>query len=380
MDEEKVLNEIEDLLRNGYSDDQIRKKISYVSNDLIEVAKARILAKSKNYSVPIWSDVEGMRYSTNEIVAKYRAERLKPSSVADISCGIGIQLIHFARYASIAIGVDIDPKKIEYAKRNAQNYGLNHIRFIVGDSLSEEIISKINVEVIFSDPARDAFARERKLEDLKPNPLMVYEKYHYKTEKFVFDLPPQIERKKIPWKGEFEYIELNNEINRLTFYSQALSLSERTAVILPKNIVIRDNPKLRNIVEETDKIKKFLYEIPISVVYADLINEFFHLFDKKLYLLKIDQKRTFSTSDYLISSDYFRETYEVKAVFSFSIDLINRYLKENNYGKAIIKFSIPSENYWSLRKRLESDLKGDRIAYITKFQDMAVVMERIRRF
>ncbi|MEM4396201.1 MAG: class I SAM-dependent methyltransferase [Candidatus Woesearchaeota archaeon] len=372
---DNLIKEIMEYLERGYDVPTIKKKLK-VDDELIEIAKARINAKDKDYSVEIWSDLSGIRYSTHELVAKYRAERLKPEAIADVSCGIGIQLIHFAKFAKKAIGVDIDSKKIEYAKKNAESYGIKHITFIVGDSLSEEVINQIKVDIIFSDPARDEFAKERKLEDLKPNPILIYETYKKITDKFVFDLPPQIQREKIPWKGEFEYIELNGEINRLTFYSEKLAKAERSAVILPENLIITNHFKKSEVIT-TKEVMNYIYEVPVSVVYADLLQEFLGLFDKKLYLLSLEKKRTFLTSHEEVISNYFKNIYVLKYKAINDIGLLNKVLKENDYGKAIIKFNVDSSQYWKLRKSIEFGLKGNKVAYILKINDQYLICEKI---
>lgn len=372
---DKVIQEIKEYLEKGYDVLTIKRKLK-VDDELIEIAKARINAKDKGYSIEIWSDLSGVRYSTHELVAKYRAERLKPESLADISCGIGIQLIHFAKFAKKAIGVDIDYKKIEYAKKNAEAYNVRNIKFLVGDSLSEDVIKQINAEIIFSDPARDEFAKERKLEDLKPNPILVYEKYKKVTDQFVFDLPPQIQREKIPWKGEFEYIELNGELNRLTFYTEKLAKAERSAVILPERLIIDSNLKKSQVVEKKE-LMKYIYEVPVSVIYANLLEEFLGLFEKQLYLIHEEKKRTFLTSDEEIISNYFKNIYKIKFKGIKDLDLLNKILKENQYGKAILKFNVSDNEYWKFRKRIEDGLEGNKLGYILKIENQYVVCEKI---
>lgn len=51
----------------------------------------------------------------------------------------------------LVIAVDIDPKKIEYARHNATVYGVAHkIEFIVGDYL--EIAPTLKADVVFLSP------------------------------------------------------------------------------------------------------------------------------------------------------------------------------------------------------------------------------------
>lgn len=204
---EKV-REAEEMIKRGLDEKKLRARLGADWKLIAEVARARIKAKNKFSRNDLWMDLEGgLRYATHEIVARYRAERMKEfggvKSVADVSCGVGIQLIFYAMKVERAYGIDIDPLKIEFARRNANLYGVHNIEFINADSLSPETVGKIDAEVIFSDPARPPEMPERRLEDLLPSPpLAVYNAYRPpKTDAFIFDLPPQMRRERVPWRG-----------------------------------------------------------------------------------------------------------------------------------------------------------------------------------
>ncbi|AFK22591.1 class I SAM-dependent methyltransferase [Pyrococcus sp. ST04] len=372
----------EDMIRKGYDEKRIRKALKLPEEEfklVLEVAKARIRAKDKFSRDDLWFDLEGLRYATHEVVADYRGRRLKDQgvkSVADVSCGVGIQLIFFAKYGIRAVGVDIDPIKIEFAKRNAEKYGVN-VEFIIGDSLSPEIIEKIDADVIFSDPARPPEVPERNLEDLLPSPLKVYEAYKEKTDAFIFDLPPQIRREKVPWKGEFEYIDLFGHVNRLTFYTEPLAKAERSAVILPKGARLESDPSLENIVQETATPERYLYEIPQGIDYADLINELFHKVGGELKLLLREKRRVLATSMDEIKSEYFKRAYVVVATMPFHPVRINDFLRKEGYGRATLRMSVSENEYWKIRRKIEANLKGEKRAFVFKVGDLAVIAEEI---
>ena len=293
-----------------------------------------------------------------------------------MSCGVGIQLIFFAKYAEKAYAIDIDEKKLFYAMKNAEKYGVkDKITFIHGDSLSKEVVEQVDADMIFSDPARPPEMPERRLEDLLPSPLEVYEAYKHKTDAFIFDLPPQIRREKVPWRGEFEYIDLYGALNRLTFYFEPLAKAERSAVMLPKGARIESNPNLENIVEWSKEVKEYLYEIPQSIDYADLINELFHAVKGNLQMLIREKRRAVATSDEEIESDYFKRRYIVRKVLDFHPVRINDFLKKDGYGRVTLKISIPDKDYWRFRRRVEQGLKGEKRAYLFKFKDKAIIAE-----
>ncbi|MFA4640264.1 class I SAM-dependent methyltransferase [Pyrococcus kukulkanii] len=379
---EEHVRRAEEMIRKGYDEKKIKRVLGLPEEEFklaLEVARARIKAKDKFSRTDLWFDLEGLRYATHEVVANYRGRRLKEQgveSIADVSCGVGIQLIFFAKHGIRAVGVDIDPLKIEFAKRNAEKYGVN-IEFLVGDSLSPEIIEKIDAEVIFSDPARPPEVPERNLEDLLPSPLKVYEAYREKTEAFIFDLPPQIRREKVPWKGEFEYIDLYGHVNRLTFYTEPLAKAERSAVILPQGARLESNPNLKNIVEEAEIPGKYLYEIPQAIDYADLINELFHKVRGELKLLLREKRRILATGDEEVKSEYFKRSYVVVATMPFHPVRINDFLRKEGYGRATLRMSVPEEEYWRIRRKIEQGLKGEKRAFVFKVRDLAVIAESL---
>ena len=367
-----------DMIRRGLDERKLRAKLGDEWKLIAEIARARIRARDKFSRDDLWMDLEGLRYATHEAVARYRAERLGElgvRSIADVSCGIGIQLIFYAMKVDKAYGIDIDPLKVEFARRNAEKYGVDNIEFINADSLSRDVIEMIDAGVIFSDPARPPEMPERRLEDLLPSPLEVYEAYRSKTDAFIFDLPPQMRRERVPWRGEFEYIDLFGALNRLTFYTEPLARAERSAVILPAGARLESAPDLENIVEWMEKPGQYLYEIPQSVDYADLINELFHALNADVRMLLREKRRILATGDGEIKSPYLKRTYAVVGVVPFHPVRINDFLRREGFGRATLRISVPEGEYWKVRRRIEANLKGDRRAFVFQFGKLAIIAE-----
>ncbi|WP_456366140.1 methyltransferase domain-containing protein [Thermococcus sp.] len=369
-----------EIIKRGLDEGKFRARLGKDWKLIVEMARARIKARDKFSRGDLWMDLEGLRYATHEAVAKYRAERLGElgiRSIADVSCGVGIQLIFYAMEVERAYGIDIDPLKIEFAKRNAERYGVGNIEFINADSLAPETVERVNAEVIFSDPARPPEMPERRLEDLLPSPLRVYEVYRTKTDTFIFDLPPQMRRERVPWKGEFEYVDLFGALNRLTFYTEPLAKAERSAVILPAGVRLENDPNLENIVEWSEEPGEYLYEIPQSIDYADLINELFHSLPVNARMLLREKRRVLATGDEELRSPYLKRTYRVVGVLPFHPLRINDFLRKEGFGRATLKVSVPQKEYWRLRKRIEAGLRGDRRAFVFRVGEKAVVAESL---
>ncbi|MBH8578435.1 methyltransferase [Nostocaceae cyanobacterium CENA369] len=63
----------------------------------------------------------------------YTAPQYPVNRVLDLCCGSGIQSLVASRYARVAIGIDINPRAIRFARFNAQLNGVYNTHFYVGD-------------------------------------------------------------------------------------------------------------------------------------------------------------------------------------------------------------------------------------------------------
>ncbi len=150
-----------------------------------------------------------------------------------------------------------------------------------------------------------------------------------------------MKREKVPWKGEFEYIDLfGGALNRLTFYTEP-SRAERSAVILPAGARLESDPSLEDIVEWADRPGDYLYEIPQSIDYADLINELFHRLPVEARMLLREKRRVLATGDEPIKSPYLKRTYSVVGVLPFHPVRINDFLRKEGFGRATLRISVP---------------------------------------
>ncbi|XP_044270775.1 trimethylguanosine synthase isoform X2 [Tribolium madens] len=96
-------------------------------------------------------DEESWYSVTPEQIAKHIAQRCKCDLIVDGFCGAGGNAIQFAFTCKRVIAIDIDPKKIELARNNAEVYGVaNRIDFIVGDFF--HVAPTLKADVVFFSP------------------------------------------------------------------------------------------------------------------------------------------------------------------------------------------------------------------------------------
>ncbi|MFO7966689.1 MAG: SAM-dependent methyltransferase, partial [Archaeoglobaceae archaeon] len=350
MKDDQAVDKAKSLIQKGLKKNQIVHKIKgefLEPEDIYEVAKHRIKAKDKfgELADELYFDEWGLRYSTPKLIAQYRAERLKCKAIADISCGVGAQLIFFAEVCDKVFGVEIDKKRALYARMNAKALGLNNVEIIRGDAFNDDVVSKISdADVFFSDPSRPPEEKVRSVDNLEPNPLKVFEKYRGIGD-VAFELPPQMPPSRIPLEGEKEYTSLNFKLNRLALYTGDLARSERSAISIPSQERVSSEDESHN-VDEASNIDSFLYEVDNTVLKAELLPNLLGKLDFDAGLVQSTSRRTFLTADEENDSAFLRK-YEVLEVTEFDIPTIKDSLKKAGASKVTLRFSLDPSEYWN---------------------------------
>ncbi|MBI1968696.1 class I SAM-dependent methyltransferase, partial [Candidatus Woesearchaeota archaeon] len=121
---------------------------------------------------------EDIRVGTSQLVAEYRAERLKCDTIADLGCGVGFQSFAFAKTCKKVFAVERDARKLETAQKNAEALGIKNITFLHGDALDPAIIKKLkSCDVVFCDTERPLGEARRTMETIQPPPLELLQAY-----------------------------------------------------------------------------------------------------------------------------------------------------------------------------------------------------------
>lgn len=309
------------------------------------------------------------------MVADYRAERLKCKIIADLGCGIGFQTLAFAKTCQKVYAVEIDERKLELAKKNAESLEIKNVVFILGDALDPKIINQIkDAEIIFCDPERLAGEEERKIETIQPDIQKLLELYSKITDQIALEFPPQI--KKIEFAGKFgcekEYMSLNGNLNRLNLYFGKLKTAEFSAVVLPEKEMLAGDGKQK--IKSTEKLQRYFYEIDPAVVKSNLIAK---LAKNTKTQLAFETKSSFLTAETKVESHFFRNSYEAIEPCDFDDKTIIEILKKNKAGKVIIRFEVDPKDYWKVRNSYERKLDGTETFSLFKFGELAVIARNI---
>jgi len=373
---DRRIDGIVDLIDRGYDSKSIVKNAGRHAGGeisfLIEIARSRVQTRGKfSRSNRLWLDTYTARYSTPEAVARYRAQRISGETILDIGSGGGIQDIFFSESNTVR-GLERDRIRYLESQINAEVYGAKNLEFVNLEwTGSESNGSNLQNTLVFSDPLREPGSKERELNDLVPSPADIIVNYSGKTEKFAFDVPPQIRRNKLGIDAETEYISLNGSLNRLTLYCGPLKSAESSAVILPEGIRVSGKYETPNF-QHTEKVLEFIELPDPSLIYAGLVNQVKNFGDFEI--LGEDKRRIVLTSASLPEEHFPGKIYRNIAVCLG--DQIQEKLIEIRAGKIYPRFEIQPEEYYEMKNRFEATASGEKEIFIFRVGSGYVLTER----
>ena len=366
---EKIISQINTFLDNGVQKRMILEKLAGTKliEEILDIAIARRRFREKGVDKKLCLNSADFRFSTPKIVADYRAERLKCSTIADLGCGTGMQSFSFAKKCKKVYAVEIDERKLRYAKENAKLLGIKNIEFIHGDVLDEKIIKKIkDADIFFSDPSRLPSETERKLETILPDPRILLKKY---PKNIAIEFPPQIQE--IDFDCEREYLSVRGFLNRLTLYFGTLKKANYSAVALPSKERLESSKKEEAVLMNKKGLPlDYIYEIDSAILKAGLAVKLAEKTKTVAY------ETNLLTSGKLIESPFFRNSFKVLEACHSYFESIVKALQKHKIGQIVLRQRIDPKLYWKTRNDYEKNLKGEKVAHLFIFEK-AVVAEKI---
>ena len=295
---------------------------------------------------------EGLEQSTRLRVAEHRAARVamaEPSSVIDLGCGIGGDLVAFARRGLTVAGVDQDPVRVAVAAANLEALGL-------GGAVQVAEATSLDLSpfgIVFADPARrTARGRVFDVADYSPPWSFVEEVL---TRPACVKVAPGIPHDLVPEGVEAEWVSDEGEVKEASLWSSYLSSARRRATVIHSSGLATLTDEDQPAGTEVGPVGRFLYEPDGAVIRAGLVTAVAagvegHLLDEHIAYVTGD--RPFSTP--------FARTYQVQETLPYKEKALRAALRARNVGRITIKkrgvHVVPDE----LRRRL--DLKGDEEA------------------
>jgi SAM-dependent methyltransferase len=312
----------------------------------------RAKAKFGDLAASMFFTPDGLEQSTRLRVAAHRAARVAaaaPPSVIDVGCGIGGDLVAFARAGLTAAGVDRDPLRVAVASANLEALGLGGA-VQVADAGSLDLSG---FGVVFADPARRT-DRGRVFDvDAYEPPWSFVERLLQRPS--VVKVAPGIPHDVVPDGVEAEWVSDEGDLKEAALWSPQLAVARRRAtVIRPGGLATltdQDDPGDRSMRAP----QRFLYEPDDAVIRAGLVTAVAAGVHGGL----VDEHIAYVTSDEVFSTPFAR-TYEVLETLPYREKALKAALRERGVGRLTIKKRgvnvVPEE----LRRQLA--LKGDEEA------------------
>jgi SAM-dependent methyltransferase len=317
--------------------------------------RTRAVAKFGGLAPLMFFTPDALEQATRLRVAEHRAARLalaQPTSVVDLGCGIGGDLIAFARAGLTAAGVDLDPVRVAAARANLAALGLPGA-VEVADVAA---IDANGFGAAFADPARRG-ARGRVFDIdgwTPPWPFVL----GLLAGRGVVKVAPGIPHDVIPEGVEAEWVSDAGDVKEAVLWAPVFATTDRRATVIGEGglatITDEDDPYL-GLARPVRDLGGFLYEPDGAVIRAGLVTAVAAGVDGGL----LDEHIAYVTADSAFRTPFAR-SYRVLEEVPYREKPLKAALRERSIGSLTIKkrgVEIVPEH---LRKRL--DLRGDNTA------------------
>jgi SAM-dependent methyltransferase len=296
---------------------------------------------------------DGLEQATRATVAAHRAARLvaaSAGSVLDLGCGIGGDLVAFARAGITSAGVDTDPLRVEVARANLAALGLPGA-VSVADATT---VDTSPFDAAYADPGRrTGRGRTFSLEEWAP-PWTFVEKLLRRDA--IVKVAPGIPHERIPDDVEAEWVSDAGEVKEAALWSGRLATTSRRATVIGHGglatLTDEDDPG-----GEVRDVGEFLYEPDGAVIRAGLVTAVAAGVHGGL----VDEHIAYVTSDEAFRTPFARG-FRVLETLPYREKALRAALRERNIGTLTIKKRgvgvVPDD----LRRRLS--LSGDTAATI----------------
>jgi SAM-dependent methyltransferase len=292
---------------------------------------------------------DALEQATRARVADHRAARLAAAipggSVIDLGCGIGGDLLAFARAGLVAAGIDQDPVRVAMAEANLAALGLAGA-VMVGDATA---LDPGGFDAAFADPARrGGRGRVFDVEGWTPPWAWVLDLLAGRA---LVKVAPGIGHDLVPPGVEAEWVSDGGEVKEAVLWSPGLATTDRRATVIGAGglatLTEDDDPGA-----EVREVGAYLYEPDGAVIRAGLVTAVAAGVGGGL----VDEHIAYVTGDDAFRTPFARG-YRVVEHLPYREKQLRAALHERRIGRLTIKKRgvqvVPDE----LRKRLA--LKGE---------------------
>ena len=297
-----------------------------MSQAILRVAAA---AKFGALAERMYFTKDGLEQSTRIEISTHRAMRISfaaPSSVLDLGCGVGGDLVALARTGVTTAGVDLDPVRVAVAEANLAVLDLpGAVR--VADATSLDLSP---FGVVFADPARRT-ERGRVFDVDAYSPPWWFVEALLRRPACV-KVAPGIPHERIPSGVEAEWVSFRGEVKEAALWSPQLATTRRRATLVTgrglATLTAEDDPGPAAV----QPVGRFLFEPDGAVIRAGLVTAV----AAKIGGWLVDDHIAYLCSETAASTPYARG-FEVLAELPYQEKRLKAALRERRIGRLTIK-------------------------------------------
>jgi SAM-dependent methyltransferase len=303
---------------------------------------------------------DGLEQATRLPVARHRAARFvaaQVSTVLDLGCGIGGDLIALASAGLTSAGVDLDELRVEMARANLAALDL-------GGAVQVADATKVDhspFDAVFADPGRRS-ARGRTFDVEGWTPPWSFVSGLLERDACI-KVAPGVPHSLIPEGVEGEWVSVAGEVKEAALWSGRLASTRRRATVIGA-------AGLATLTDEDDPgagvrdVGAFLYEPDGAVIRAGLVTAVAAGVDGGL----LDDQIAYVTSDSSFHTPFAR-SYRVLEELPYREKQLRAALRERNVGRLTIKKRGVSIDPDALRKRLSLSGSEEATIVLTRVAD-----------
>jgi SAM-dependent methyltransferase len=319
--------------------------------------RGRAEAKFGNLAQRMYFTGEGLEQATRLPVATHRAARTRAAgatTVIDLGCGIGGDLVAFAQAGMTCVGIDLDPVRVAVAEANLAVLGLGGA-VSVADATTTDTSP---FDVAYADPARrSATGRSFNVDEWTPPWSFVQTLFARDS---CVKLAPGIPHHLVPEGVEAEWVSDHREVKEAVLWSARLSTTRRRATLIGDGglatLTDEDDPGAG-----TGPVADYLYEPDGAVIRAGLVTAVAagvegHLLDE--HIAYVTSGKPFHTP--------FARSYRVVEELPYREKPLKAALRERGIGRLTIKKRGVSVVPDELRKRLSLRGEGEATLVLTR--------------
>ena len=327
--------------------------------------RRRAVVKFGDLAQRMYFTHDGLEQATRHSVATHRAGRLQAAvtqSAIDLGCGIGGDLVAFARAGITTAGVDLDPVRVAVARANLAALEL-------AGAVQEADATQVDpspFDVAFADPARrGGRGRTFNVEEWAPPWSFVEGLLRGNA---CVKVAPGIPHALVPHGVEAEWVSDRGEVKEAALWSGRLATVARRATVI-------GDGGLATLTEEDDPgsdvgdLGAYLYEPDGAVIRAGLVTAVAAGVGGRL----LDRKIAYVTSDESFRTPFAR-SYRVLEELPYREKQLRAALRARGIGRLTIKKRGVDVVPEQLRRRLDLHGEGGATLVLTRRSGAGVAL------